>query len=104
LTADPPTLLSSRATLAELSSHFEGRSHAVLYRHFVVGGSALLLAFGGAGGAIAFATGRDDQTLTGSAADQARVAAFAPPAAAVPASSSLRAQTPTSTAPPTASR
>ena len=45
-------------------------------RHIVVGGSVLLLAFGAAGGAIAFATGGDDQTLTGSAADQARAAAL----------------------------
>ena len=45
-------------------------------KHLVLVGSALVLAVGGAGGAIAFATGDDDQTVGGSTADQARAAAL----------------------------
>jgi hypothetical protein len=42
----------------------------------VVGGSALALALGATGGAIAVASGNDDQTLSGPSADQARAAAL----------------------------
>jgi hypothetical protein len=44
-------------------------------KHLLVGGSALALALGVAGG-VAFAGGNDDQTLGGSTADQARSAAL----------------------------
>jgi hypothetical protein len=42
----------------------------------VVGGSALALALGATGGAIAFAGGNDDQTVGGASADHARTAAL----------------------------
>jgi hypothetical protein len=42
----------------------------------VIGGSALALALGAAGGSVAFAGGNDDQTLVGAPADQARAAAL----------------------------
>ena len=45
-------------------------------KHLLVGGSALALALGAAGGTVAFAGGNDDQTLAGPSADQARSAAL----------------------------
>ena len=45
-------------------------------KHLLVGGSALALALGTAGGAVAFAGGGDDQTVGGPSADQARAAAL----------------------------
>jgi hypothetical protein len=42
----------------------------------VIGGSVLALALGATGGAVAFASGSDDQTLGGPSADQARAAAL----------------------------
>jgi hypothetical protein len=46
------------------------------FRRLAVGASALVVALGATGGAIAIASGNDDQTLTGPPADQARAAAL----------------------------
>jgi hypothetical protein len=46
------------------------------YKRLAVGGSAVVLALGATGGAIAVASGNDDQTLSGPPADQARAAAL----------------------------
>jgi hypothetical protein len=46
------------------------------FRTLAVAGSALAVALGATGGAIAVASGNDDQTLAGSSADQARAAAL----------------------------
>ena len=66
------------ADLTPVSSEWSRLRVMVARKHILVGSSALVLAFGAAGGAIAFAGGGggDDQTMTGSNADQARAAAL----------------------------
>jgi hypothetical protein len=66
------------ADLTPVSSEWSKLRVIVARKHILVGSSALVLAFGVAGGAIAFAGGGggDDQTMTGSNADQARAAAL----------------------------